>query len=162
MANERADIAMTEDEVRGFLAAGRTLVLVTIGPDGVPDPVPMWFVLDDDGDVWMRTYAASQKVVNLRRDPRVAVLVETGDRYVELRGVQVTGRIELVDDVDRICAVFADLMVKYEGVDPAHRAAVMEGYRAKAAKQVALRLVPERVVSWDHRKQAAVRAAPAG
>ncbi len=146
---------MTAEEVSDFLAAGKTLLLCTIGPDGVPDPIPMWFVVDD-GALWMRTYAASQKVRNIERDPRVSVLLETGDRYAELRGVQLTGRIELVRDVDRICAVFADLMVKYEAMDPAAVPAARDGYRAKAPSQVALRLDVQRTVSWDHRKLAAI------
>ena len=94
-----------------------------------------------------------QKVVNLRRDPRVAALIEDGSRYVELRGVQLTGRIELSTDVDLICDIFADLMIRYEHVDPATRQDVIDAYRPRAVKQVALRLVVDRVVSWDHRKQ---------
>lgn len=150
--SRRAEIAMSPDEVREFLAASRTMILTTIGPDGVPDPVGMWFLLDGD-DIWMRTYAKSQKVANLRRDPRVAVLVEEGDRYAELRGVQISGRVELDDDLDRICDIAAGLLVKYEGLSEQDVPAVREAYRASAAaKQVAIRLVPERVVSWDHRK----------
>ena len=150
--SRRAEIAMSPDEVREFLAASRTMILTTIGPDGVPDPVGMWFLLDGD-DIWMRTYAKSQKVANLRRDPRVAVLVEDGDRYAELRGVQISGRVELDDDLDRICDIAAGLLVKYEGLAEQDVPAVREAYRASAAaKQVAIRLVPERVVSWDHRK----------
>ena len=132
-------------------------MLVTNGPDGVPDPVPMWFVVDDAGAVWMRTYAASQKVRNLERDPRFAALVETGAHYVELRGAQLSGTVTLVDDLDRICEVFADLMVKYEGLDPQHVPDVRAAYRARAGKQRALRLDVTRVVSWDHAKQAALR-----
>ena len=82
MPNDRATIALTPDEVAEFLGSARTMVLVTLGPDGVPDPVPMWFVTDDDGAVWMRTYAKSQKVRNLERDPRFSALVESGERYV--------------------------------------------------------------------------------
>lgn len=155
MANERASLALTEDEVDALLREARTMVLVTNGPDGVPDPVPMWFVLDDEGVVWMRTYAASQKVLNLVRDPRFAALVETGETYLELRGAQISGTVALVEDVDRICTVLADLMVKYEGLAPEHVEAVRTAYRDRAAKQRALRLDVSRVVSWDHAKQPA-------
>jgi len=155
VGNERASIALTESEVDALLRAARTLVLVTNGPDGVPDPVPMWFVVDEGGTVWMRTYAKSQKVLNLERDPRFAVLVETGDRYVELRGAQLSGTVGFVDDVDTICEVFAGLMVKYEGLDPEQVDAVKAAYRSRAAKQRALRLDVTKVVSWDHGKQAA-------
>jgi hypothetical protein len=100
----------------------------------------------------MRTYAKSQKVANVRRDPRVATLVEDGDRYAELRGVQVSGRLELSDDIDVICEIAAALLMKYEGLDPEHAPAAMEAYRPTAVKQVAMRLVPERTVTWDHAK----------
>jgi len=153
VANERASIALTESEVDALLRAARTLVLVTNGPDGVPDPVPMWFVVDEGGTVWMRTYAKSQKVLNLERDPRFAALVETGDRYVELRGAQLSGTVALVEDLDPICEVFAGLMVKYEGLDPEHVDSVKAAYRKRAPKQRALRLDVTKVVSWDHAKQ---------
>jgi len=154
VAHARAEIALTPDEVGALLADARTMVLVTNGPDGVPDPVPMWFVLRD-GVVHMRTYAKSQKVLNLERDPRFAALVETGDRYVELRGVQLSGTVALLDDVDLVCDVFAALMVKYEGLDPAHADSVRTAYRDRAPKQRVLRLDVTRTVSWDHAKIAA-------
>jgi hypothetical protein len=118
----------------------------------------MWFVVDGSGVVLMRTYAKSQKVVNLERDPRFAALVETGDRYAELRGVQLSGTVTLLDDVDLVCDVFAGLMVKYEGLDPAHVDSVRTAYRERAPKQRVLRLDVDRVVSWDHAKQAAAAA----
>jgi PPOX class probable F420-dependent enzyme len=149
--SRRDQITMTDDEITRFLTSARTMILTTIGPDGVPDPVAMWFVVRD-GEIWMRTYAKSQKVTNARRDPRVAVLVEDGDRYAELRGVQISGRLELSDDLEVICDIAADLLVKYEDLDPAHVAAAREAYLPTAAKQVAMRLVPERTVSWDHAK----------
>jgi general stress protein 26 len=205
VAHGRASIALTDAEVDALLRAGRTLVLVTNGPDGIPDPVPMWYLVDDDGVVWMRTYAKSQKVVSLERDPRFAALVEDGERYTELRGVQLSGTVELVDDdgvvwmrtyaksqkvvslerdprfaalvedgerytelrgvqlsgtvelvddVERICEVFAGLMVKYEGLEPEHVESVKAAYRDRAPKQRALRLHVSRTVSWDHAKQA--------
>jgi PPOX class probable F420-dependent enzyme len=149
--SRRDQITMTQDEITDFLTSARTMILTTIGPDGVPDPVAMWFVMRE-GEVWMRTYAKSQKVTNVRRDPRVAVLVESGDRYAELRGVQISGQLELSEDLDVICDIAADLLVKYESLDPAHVEAAREAYRPTATKQVAMRLVPHRTVSWDHAK----------
>ena len=142
---------MTPEEVDAYLARARTMILATIGPDGVPDPVGMWFVLLD-GEVWMRTYGKSQKALNLRRDPRFSALVEDGERYAELRGVQFSGHVELVDDIERICDIAAGLLVKYEGLDLSDVPAVREAYRPTAVKQVAIRLIPERTVSWDHAK----------
>jgi PPOX class probable F420-dependent enzyme len=155
MANQRADVAMSADEVTAFLTGGRILVMVTFGPDGLPDPVPMWYVVDAEGRIAMRTYAASQKIVNLRRDPRVSGLVEDGERYDELRGVQLTGKMELVDDPEMIADTMVGVLRKYEGLTtddvPAARTAAL----ARAPKQMGMRLVPERVVSWDHGKLAA-------
>lgn len=148
---------MTDSELQAFLGECRTLILCTIGPDGVPDPVPMWFIARPDG-LYMRTYAKSQKVANLRRDPRAAVLAERGDRYAELRGAQFSGTVEISSDVDLICGVFADLLVKYEGMDPQHRDSAASGYRGKARQMAALRLVPERIATWDHRKLGAAHA----
>jgi PPOX class probable F420-dependent enzyme len=151
MAGRRERIAMTGDEVAAYLAAGRTLILVTTGPDGIGDPVPMWYVWAG-GEVRMRTYRRSQKALNLRRDPRVSCLVEDGDRYAALRGVQLTGTIELVEDPDWIATVWAALMVRYGEVPAGREAETRAALRERAAKQVGMRLVPGRVVSWDHRK----------
>ena len=142
---------MTPEEVEAYLARARTMILATIGPDGFLDPVGMWFVLID-GEVWMRTYGKSQKALNLQRDPRFSALVEDGERYAELRGVQLSGRVELVHDIERICDIAAGLLVKYEGLAPVDVPAVREAYRPTAVKQVAIRLIPERTVSWDHAK----------
>lgn len=153
MASQRDQIAMSADEIAAFLHSGGTVQLALYGPDGYPDITPMWYVIDGDM-LWMRTYGKSQKVVNARRDPRCCVLIETGDKYLELRGVQVTGDLQISEDVERICWVAARLMVKYEGVDPEHIPALEAAYAERAPKQVALGLPLERIVSWDHRKLA--------
>jgi PPOX class probable F420-dependent enzyme len=157
VVNVRTQIAMTPAETEAYLVAGRIVVLVSLGPDGLPDPVPMWYVVGEDGLLRMRTYRSSQKVVNLRRDPRVCCLVEDGDRYVELRGVQLTGRIELVEDPDWIAEVVVGLAVKYDGLDPVHIDAVRTSARNRAGKQVGLLLHVDKAVSWDHGKLASVR-----
>jgi PPOX class probable F420-dependent enzyme len=151
MAKSRDQIAMSAEEIRAFLDEGGTVQLALYGPDGYPDITPMWYVVDD-GVLWMRTYGKSQKVVNARRDPRCCALIETGDHYLELRGVQITGDLQISDDVERICWVAARLMVKYEGVDPEHIPALEAAYAERAPKQVAMGLSLERIVSWDHRK----------
>lgn len=148
MPNRRADITLTADEQRALLEGAKTAILVTIGPDGVPDPIAMWFVLQDDATMVMRTYAKSQKVRNIERDARVAVLVEEGETYTTLRGVQLTGRIELSRDIEEVLDVVAGLAAKYEGVHDLDRDAM----RDYAAKQVVMRLQVDKVVSWDHAK----------
>ena len=152
VADQRADIAMSDTEFREFLEAGRTAVLVTLSADGSPEPLGMWFLVEADGAVVMRTYSASQKAVNLRRDPRAALLVESGDRYAELRGVRLSGQVELVEDAEVIADIWTGLAVKYEGLAPEHAPAFRAVALARAGKQVGLRLRPTDVVSWDHRK----------
>lgn len=150
--SRRGAIRMSEREVRDFLEASRTLVLCSNGRDGVPHPMPMWYRLDPDGSVVMTTFTKSQKVRNLERDPRVSLLVEDGETYAELRGVVLYGRAELERDTDRVLDVLSRVSSRYQpgaGADPE---ALRDALRAQARKRVALRVRPERVVSWDHRK----------
>jgi PPOX class probable F420-dependent enzyme len=160
VANSRARLALTEDEAHGYLRDAKTLILCSTGPDGLPDPVPMWFVVDDPDDtaeeseepgvVLMTTYAKSQKVVNLRRDPRAVALIEDGNAYNELRGLQLTGAIDVVDDDEQVLDVLVRVAGKYSGTPDSE--GLRQGLAGQAAKRVLLRLRPSKVVSWDHRK----------
>ena len=142
--SRRTQIRLTEDEVRGFLEAAHTIMLVSNGVGGFPHPMPMWFALDEEGAIRMTTYRASQKVKNLRRDPRVSLLVESGTAYNALKGAVLYGHAEVVDDVDSV----VDTLVRVGG----QGAGASEGMRRQAAKRVMIRVKPERVVSWDHGK----------
>lgn len=146
----RADISMTGEEARTFLAEGRTMTVVTIGPDGMPDPVGMWYLVNDSGEPVMRTYAKSQKARNLERDPRYSALVETGDTYNTLRGLQLSGVVELSRDPEVVLDIVEGLNDKYAlaGGGTIDRS-LMADY---ASKQVAMTLHVDKVVSWDHRK----------
>jgi PPOX class probable F420-dependent enzyme len=148
MASQRQRIRMTDAEVAEFLDHERTLQLASIGPDGVPHLVPMFFGLID-GRIALWTYAKSQKAANLRRDPRVTCLVESGEQYGELRGVSITGRAELHDDYDTVYRVGEALHRRYQG-DMTH--ASRAGVEAEAAKRVAVFIDPVKTVTWDHRK----------
>jgi PPOX class probable F420-dependent enzyme len=144
---------MSPEEIDDFLAETRTLILVSNGPGGYPHPMPMWFAREAGGVIRMTTYAKSQKVKNLERDPRVSLLGEAGREYAELRGVLIYARAELVPDPETVL----DTMLRASRTDlssvpAAQRAAVEAGLRAQAAKRVVVRCVPERVVSWDHAK----------
>jgi PPOX class probable F420-dependent enzyme len=148
MAGQRERIRMTDAEVAEFLATERTLQVASIGPDGVPHLVPMWFEVID-GRIAMWTYAKSQKAANLRRDPRLTCMVEAGETYAELRGVTITGRAEIRDDYDTVFSVGAALYGRYQG-DMTH--ASRAGVEAESRKRVAILVDPVRTVSWDHRK----------
>ena len=139
---------MTEAESAAFLAAGRTVQLATIDRDGRPHLVPMWYAVVD-GRLAMWSYAKSQKVLNLRRDPRLTCLVEAGDRYDELRGVSVRGRAKIESDPAVVQRVGEAIYERHRGplTDEARAGVAHEG-----RKRVAIFVEPERVVSWDHAK----------
>src|SRR3954452_10285724 len=88
---------MSEDEITAFLEQNRTMTMATNGPNGVPHLIAMWYGLLD-GKVYFETKAKSQKAVNLRRDPRIAVMLEAGDTYDQLRGISIEGTAHLIDD----------------------------------------------------------------
>lgn len=147
----RKQIRMSEEEVDQFLRSHKTMILTSIGPGGYPHPMPMWFSVADDGAIWMTTFRKSQKVQNLRRDPRVSLLVESGEVYSELAGVVLYGEAEIIDDID----VVTRILLAASGLPSGEVAAqpeVRESMRKNAAKRVGLRVKPERVVSWDHKK----------
>src|SRR5882672_33717 len=97
MAKRRGQIAMSEDELWKFIEERKSLQVATIGADGAPHLTTLWFVIVD-GKIAFETFSKSQKIANLRRDPRIAVLVEDGKKYNELRGVAINGRADLHDD----------------------------------------------------------------
>ncbi|CAN5585038.1 PPOX class F420-dependent oxidoreductase [soil metagenome] len=140
---------MTDDEVEAFLQERQVLNVGTFGPDGRIHLVAMWYGFLD-GLPAFETYAKSQKVANVRRDPRMTCLVEDGDAYEELRGVELVGTAEILDDPAAVLAVARSVVDRYLGVDdPADADAIAAGL---ANKRVAVKLNIDKVVSWDHRK----------
>jgi general stress protein 26 len=111
--------------------------------------MPLWYVVRD-GEVWTWTYAKSQKVRNLERDPRATLQIEAGEEYQELRGVMIEAHTEIRRDPELIVEFGAELMQRYGA--GATGPEFMDAVRAQAAKRVALQFVPRRVASWDHRK----------
>lgn len=152
--SRRDQIRMTDDEIAAFLEASRTLQVASINADGTPHLVAMWFALDEQGRAGFWTYAKSQKIVNLRRDPRITVMVETGDAYEELRGVTIVGTATIVADHASVLAFGEQVFERYWG--PITDDAVREGVHTMGAKRVLVVIEPEKVVSWDHRKLAGV------
>ncbi len=145
----REQIQMSPAEVRAFLADQRTMAVATLGPDGYPHVVAMWYALVN-GDIAFWTYGKAQKAVNLRRDARVTCLVEAGDSYSELRGVQVKGTAELVEDAEVIYRLGTMIHERYHGAPlPAD---VERKVAAQAPKRLGVYVRPVKIVSWDHRK----------
>ena len=147
--HKRNAIELTDDERTRYLNDAPTIILVTIGRDGFPHAVPMWFLVEADGSVLMTTYGRSQKVVNVRRNPKVALLVESGTRYDELKGVLLRGEAEVVENEALCVQVLTKIHAKHSG---GLASGVEEVMKAQARKRVVIRITPARIVSWDHRK----------
>ncbi len=147
--SRRDQIRMSDDEVEAFLAERHTMDVATIGADGRPHLVAMWYGFFPDGQLGFWTYGRSQKIVNLRRDPRLTCLVETGTAYEELRGVELVADATVVDDREEVLAIGASVFDRYTGPYTPGARPVLEQVGAKRA---AVRIAVLDVVSWDHRK----------
>ena len=151
--SRRDQIHMSDDEVRAFLDEQRTVTCATNGKDGFPHLMPLWYVVDD-GVIQAWTYARSQKVRNLERDPRATLQVEAGESYQELRGVMFKCDVEIIHETDRVAEVGLAIFTRYAGGgDPANLDdAVREMGAKQASKRVALRFAERERATWDHRK----------
>ena len=154
--SRRDQIRMTDEELASFLAEQRVVTCASIGPDGRPHLMPLWYV-PDGLDVLAWTYAASQKAKNLRRDPRATLQIEAGDSYEELRGVMFEADTELVEEPEEIAEVGLRVALRYAPGEMTVADAppeLRDFVAAQARKRVLLRFRPTRTVSWDHRKLA--------
>jgi PPOX class probable F420-dependent enzyme len=154
----RKDISMTPEERDAFLAAGMTLIVTSLGKDGQPHVAPMWYFVDD-GKVVFRSFTKSQKIINLRRDPRITVLVERGVAYADLQAVMIQGTARLIDGADDpayLLESYRRLAAKYPmvGPDPVDLdpKALEAAFGRFAPKNTAVIVEPHRIASWDHRK----------
>jgi PPOX class probable F420-dependent enzyme len=140
---------MAPEEVAAFLAEQRTVTCATLGRDGWPHLMPLWYVVRS-GELWSWTYAKSQKVRNLERDPRCTLQVDAGTTYDQLRGVMLKAEAVIYREFDVVAALGEEIAVRYGG------AALDDGARQyvhrQAAKRVALQFRPRASATWDHRK----------
>lgn len=141
---ERPDIRLTQDEQTAFLRANRKCALATLDKEGFPHITAMNYVLHN-GALYMTSYGKAQKVVNIRRDPKIAIMVETGSAYGELKGVMLRGSCEIIESADAVNEVFG-WMAEQRG-EPRS-----QGSARSAPKRVVLKIVPQKTVSWDHSK----------
>jgi PPOX class probable F420-dependent enzyme len=151
MPSRRDQIKLTDEEQHELIESERIVVVSSLGPRGWPHVMPLWYV-PRDGDVWIWTYAKSQKVKNLERDPRATLLIETGSEYTELRGVQIEAEAELIRDVDLIVDYAKEMTIRYSDGIQSVEGDAAAGLRAQAPKRVAIHFHPKRVASWDHGK----------
>jgi hypothetical protein len=141
---------MDEAEVAGFLAEQRTVICASVGADGWPHLMPLWYIVRD-AQLWAWTYAASQKVRNLERDPRATLQIETGEQYDQLRGVMLKVTAVTHRELDQVADAGREIFARYVGEEAA-TAPVREMVERQALKRVALQFVESSRVSWDHRK----------
>lgn len=146
--NQRSQVEMTPEEIATFVEGKRTATLVTMGKNGHPHAVAMWFALLD-GVIWFETKAKAQKAVNIGRDPRVTILLEDGLTYDTLRGVSFEGTAEIVDDPDALWAVGVSIWERYNGPYSEEVKPLVE---FMLNKRIAVRVDVARTRSWDHRK----------
>src|SRR5215208_3145195 len=143
--SRRDEIGMSDDEVRAFLEEQKVMTIGTIGPNGRPHLMALWYVPEGIGMTgW--TYAKSQKAKNLERDPHATIQVETGVQYHDLRGVMMECDVEMDRDAKPYGLA---LFERYAGTLDDSVTAMVE---KQAPKRVGLRFKPTRVVSWDHSK----------
>jgi PPOX class probable F420-dependent enzyme len=147
--SRRDQIKLTDAEQTEFLDEQRVLICATNGHRGWPHLMPLWYVVRD-GELWAWTYGKSQKVRNLERDPRATATIESGHTYEQLRGVMIEARVELHRELEVVSTLGAELLARYGG--GAVTSEIEAAVASQAAKRVALRFVPERTTSWDHRK----------
>jgi len=139
---------MSHDEIVDFLHQQRSSTVATYGPNGRIHLVGMWYAVKDQ-TVWIETKAKAQKVVNLRRDPRMSFLVESGQTYDQLRGVSMEGTGVVIEDPDVVWDVCVNIFERYHGEYSEEMRPFVE-FMAK--NRVVVRLDVDRVRSWDHRK----------
>jgi PPOX class probable F420-dependent enzyme len=148
--SRRGEIQLSAEEQRELIDSERIVVVSSLGLRGWPHSMPLWYV-PRDGEIWIYTYAKSQKVRNLERDPRATLLVETGYEYAELRGVEIEAEAEIHRDLEAVFELAMELTSRYaDGAQVEGDAA--EALKSQAQKRVAIRFQARRVATWDHRK----------
>src|SRR6266851_9155872 len=144
--NRRDQIKLTPEEQTAFLRDAKKAALATLDQDGFPHVVAMNF-LARDGAILMSSYGKAQKVLNIRRNPKVAVMVETGRAYSELRGVMIRGNCEIIEDLPSVEEAMNAIRRKASADTSAADTPI-----TTAPKRVVLKVIPKKIASWDHSK----------
>lgn len=145
---QRDLIKMTEEEAEAFIHERRPMTMCSMNHDGSIHAVAMWYGFLE-GCVAVETKAKAQKVQNLRRNPQVTCLFEDGDYYEELRGVELVGKAEIVEEPERMWTLGVDLFERYYSPYTEELRPFIE---TMLNKRVVIKVQVDRVVSWDHRK----------
>ena len=149
MPKRRELISMNDDDLWDFIDLQKSVQVATINKDGSPHLTTLWFAVVD-GKIVLETFTKSQKVVNLKRDPRIALLFESGETYNELKGVSINATAELVDEVEAVHSLHMKVLVRNTPEIPEE--VLEKASRSMAPKKTAILVKLERVMSWDHSK----------
>ena len=148
MAKRRDAIRMTPEEMRQFISEQKSLQVATLNKDGTPHLSTLWFGIVDD-EIVFETYTKSQKILNLHRDSRIALLLEDGLEYEKLRGVTINGTAELYSEPEDVQKYAAAVIARNHGIDLADAS---NAAAALANKRTAVVVKAEKIISWDHTK----------
>jgi PPOX class probable F420-dependent enzyme len=155
MPSRRDQIRMSDDELRDFVAEHKVMTVATLGPNGRPHLMPLWYVPQPDGDLIGWTFAKSQKAKNLERDPHATLQIEDGVEYQELRGVMFECDVDVESGTDEVTGFGMAIFERYAPADDEGGGLppeVREMVEKQAPKRIGMRFRPTRAVSWDHRK----------
>jgi PPOX class probable F420-dependent enzyme len=151
--SSRDAVKMTDEELDEFLAANLKVQVATVGPDGQPHLTTLFYVMVD-GQMFFWTYGRSQKIQNLRRDPRITCLVEDGEDYFELRGATIFGKARLLEDYDQLLDLGGRVARRMAGVEDLGDVG-NQIVAKQATKRVGVVVEPDKIATWDHRKMTA-------
>lgn len=146
---QRDKIKMSQEEIDEFLQGWRTMSCATINHDGTIHMIAMWYGFLE-GCPALETKAKSQKVQNLRRDPRITCMIEEGNAYEELRGVEMVGTAEIVEEPERVFQLGISVVERTSGVT--YTDDMKPAVEMLINKRVAVKIHVDKYVSWDHRK----------
>jgi PPOX class probable F420-dependent enzyme len=144
--NKQRQIRLTPEEQAAFLQEGHKAALATLDKDGFPHVVAMGF-MEKDGVIYMTSYGKAQKVLNIRRNPKVGIMIEAGKNYGDFRGLMIRGHCEIIADPALVAETIRTLQEAQSAKSEAPREAILS-----APKRVILKITPEKVASWDHTK----------
>jgi general stress protein 26 len=140
----RRQIQLTASEQAAFFNEHRKCALATLDAEGFPHLVAMNYGIED-GVFYMTSYARAQKVLNIRRNPKVGLMIEAGTSYGDLQGVMVRGVCDIIEGEDAVRDAWA--IISRSSDTPRRRET-----NDSAPKRVVLKVTPLRIASWDHTK----------
>ena len=150
--SRRNQIELSEEEISEYLMKSRTMILVSNGKDGYPHPMPMWYAIDDKKCIYMTTFRKSQKIINLRKNPKAALLIESGDAYQELKSLIIYTNVELIEEVEAVRDILEQIALQRGDMQKDANEDIREGMMKTAEKRIGMKYKPKRIVSWDHSK----------